>query len=220
MVKVSVAQLCLTLCDPWAVSHQPPLSMEFSRQECWSGWSFPSPVGLPDPGIDPWSPALQTDSSPSEPPGKTPNLLVEFIKTVFSPLGNMVFLAFRKFCFTCFPPISSVCSSVSSARCFSFLRVVTEKHSRNSPWFSLLLYMYFQSVGDLTLTDLNSQLHLPPITWLLLSSLASFPVFFLTSLFLSSRFLVGAWGLLGILRLLELCIFCSFYLEYLCLRHL
>ena len=58
------------LATPWTVAHQAPLSMEFSKQEYWSGWSFPSPGDLPDPGIKPGSPALQADSSPSEPPGK------------------------------------------------------------------------------------------------------------------------------------------------------
>ena len=46
-----------------------PLSMEFSRQEYWSGLPFPSPGDLPDPGIEPRSPALQADSLPSESPG-------------------------------------------------------------------------------------------------------------------------------------------------------
>ena len=55
---------------PWTVAYQAPLSMEFSRQEYWSGLSFPSPGDLPDPGIEPGSPALQADSSLSEPPGK------------------------------------------------------------------------------------------------------------------------------------------------------
>ena len=44
--------------------------MEFSRQEYWSGLPFPSPGDLPNPGIDPRSPALQADTLPSEPPGK------------------------------------------------------------------------------------------------------------------------------------------------------
>ena len=44
--------------------------MGFSRQEYWSGLTFSSPGDLPDPGIQPRSPALQTDSLPSEPPGK------------------------------------------------------------------------------------------------------------------------------------------------------
>ena len=72
----SVAQLCLTLCnpqttDPQTVVHQGPLSMEFSRQEYWSGLSFPSPGNLPNPGIEPRSPALQAETLPSEPPGKS-----------------------------------------------------------------------------------------------------------------------------------------------------
>ena len=64
------AQSCLTLCDPLDLA---PLSMEFSRQECWSGLPFPSPGHLPDPGIEPTtlvSPALQVNSLPLVPPGK------------------------------------------------------------------------------------------------------------------------------------------------------
>ena len=44
--------------------------MEFSRQEYWGGFPFPSPGDLPNPGVKPWSPALQADSLPSESPGK------------------------------------------------------------------------------------------------------------------------------------------------------
>ena len=46
----------------WAVAFQVPLSMGFSRQECWSGLPFPSPGDLPDAGIEPRSPASQADS--------------------------------------------------------------------------------------------------------------------------------------------------------------
>ena len=56
---------------PWTVAHRAPLSMEFSRQEHWSGQPFLPPGNLPDPGIEPGSPTLQADSSPFEPPGKT-----------------------------------------------------------------------------------------------------------------------------------------------------
>ena len=45
-------------------------SMGFSRQEYWSGLPFPSPGDLPNPEIEPGSPALQTDTLPSEPTGK------------------------------------------------------------------------------------------------------------------------------------------------------
>ena len=53
----------------WTVAHQAPPSMGFSRQEYWSGLPFPSPGDLPDPGIEPRSPALQADALTSEPPG-------------------------------------------------------------------------------------------------------------------------------------------------------
>ena len=47
---------------PWTVAIQASLSMEFSRQEYWSGLPFPSPEELPNPGVEPWSPASQADS--------------------------------------------------------------------------------------------------------------------------------------------------------------
>ena len=55
------------LCDSMDCSPPGPLSMEFSRQEYWSGLSFPPPRDLPDPGIElasPGSPELQADSLP------------------------------------------------------------------------------------------------------------------------------------------------------------
>ena len=51
---------------PWTVAHRAPLSMEFFRQEYWSRLPFPSPEELPNPGIEPWSPAWQADSLPFE----------------------------------------------------------------------------------------------------------------------------------------------------------
>ena len=51
----SVAQSCPTLCNPWTVTHQAPLSMGFSRQETWIGLPCPPPGNLPDPGIEPMS---------------------------------------------------------------------------------------------------------------------------------------------------------------------
>ena len=65
-----VAQLCPTFCDP-----QAPPFMEFSKQEYWSGLPFPSPGDLPDPGIEPRSPTLQSDFLPSKPPGKPKNII-------------------------------------------------------------------------------------------------------------------------------------------------
>ena len=63
-----------------------PLSMEFSMQEYWGGLPFP-PGDLPDPGIEPTSPALQADSLPFEPPGKpvnTPNCLQTGLRATVS----------------------------------------------------------------------------------------------------------------------------------------
>ena len=55
----------------WTVACQVPLSMEFSRQEYWSGLPFPTPRDLLDSGINPGSPANEAGSLPSEPPGKS-----------------------------------------------------------------------------------------------------------------------------------------------------
>ena len=49
---------------PWTIAHKAPLSMEFSRQEYWSGLPCPPPGDLLDSGIELMSPALQTDSLP------------------------------------------------------------------------------------------------------------------------------------------------------------
>ena len=58
----SVPQSYLTLWDPIDCSSQAPLSMGFPRQEYWSGWPFPSPGNLSDPGIEPTCPTWQADS--------------------------------------------------------------------------------------------------------------------------------------------------------------
>ena len=74
----------------WLVAHQgyvkpspgrcppSPLSMGFSRQEYWSGFSFPSPGDLPDSGIEPMSPVLQADSLLFESPGKPLQCLMNY----------------------------------------------------------------------------------------------------------------------------------------------
>ena len=55
---------------PWMAAVHAPLSMDFSRQEYWSGWPCPPPGDLPNLGIKPRSPALQGDSLSPKPPGK------------------------------------------------------------------------------------------------------------------------------------------------------
>ena len=65
--------------------------MEFSRPEYWSGEPFPSPGDLPDPGIKPGSPALQAESSPTEPQGKPKNTGVgslSLLQRIFPTPGN------------------------------------------------------------------------------------------------------------------------------------
>ena len=74
VVMLLVAKSCPTLCTLKTVAHQDPLSMEFSRQEYWSGLPFPSPGDLPDPGIEPRFPTLQADALLYELPGK-PNVM-------------------------------------------------------------------------------------------------------------------------------------------------
>ena len=66
--KEKVAQSCATLCNSMDWN-----SMEFSRPDYWSGQPFPSPGNLPNPGIEPQSPALQADSLPAKTQGKPEN---------------------------------------------------------------------------------------------------------------------------------------------------
>ena len=73
-----VVRSCPTLATLWTVVSQTPLSMGFSRQEYWSGLPFPSPGDLPNPGIEPGSPALEADALTSEPPGKPILYLLTF----------------------------------------------------------------------------------------------------------------------------------------------
>ena len=72
IVKVKVKSLSRVqlFATPWTVAYEASPSTECSRQEYWSGLPFPSPGYLPNPEIEPESPALQADVLPSEPPGK------------------------------------------------------------------------------------------------------------------------------------------------------
>ena len=82
--SLSSVQLFVT---PWTVAHQAPLSMGFSRQEYWSGLPFLSPGNLPDPGIKPWSSALQVDSLATEAPGKPyKELVIQSCLTLCDPI--------------------------------------------------------------------------------------------------------------------------------------
>ena len=74
--------LCLTLCDPMDSSLPVPLSIEFLTQEYWSGFPFPIPQDLLDPGIEPGSPALAGKFFTTEPPVKPPGKQVLYNPTI------------------------------------------------------------------------------------------------------------------------------------------
>ena len=90
---VLVAQLCLTV-TPWTVARQAPVSMRFSRQEYWSGLHFLLQGDLPNPGIEPRSPALEVDSLLSAPPGK-PIESIQYrlinVHVIWASLTSLVF---------------------------------------------------------------------------------------------------------------------------------
>ena len=74
-VKVKVKSLSRVrlFATPWTVAHHAPLSIGFSRQEYWSGLPFHSPEDLPNPGIEPVSPAFAGRFFTAELPGKPIN---------------------------------------------------------------------------------------------------------------------------------------------------
>ena len=90
-VVVLVAKSCMALCDP--MDCKPPGSsvMGFFKQEYWGGLPFPSPGDLPNPGIEPTSPALAGGFSTTEPPGKPSGKYSSNLTklTQFKPPGMM-----------------------------------------------------------------------------------------------------------------------------------
>ena len=87
--SLSCVRLFATL---WSIAHQAPLSMGFSRQEYWSGLPFSSPGHLPNPGIEPRSPTLQTSALTSEPPGKPNTESETSLNFKFAPPGGWAVL--------------------------------------------------------------------------------------------------------------------------------
>ena len=74
---------------PWTVAYQDLRSMGFSRQEYWSGLPFPFPGDLPNPEIEPGSPALQTDPLLSKPLG---NPYLSIVRTIYDKLTANIIL--------------------------------------------------------------------------------------------------------------------------------
>ena len=87
---VLVTQSCPTFVTLWTITHQAPLSTEFSRQEYWSRLPFPSPGDLLDPGIEPRSPTLQADSLLSEPSGANRIAIIKKITLESGEIGTFV----------------------------------------------------------------------------------------------------------------------------------
>ena len=73
-LKVKLLSRVRLFATPWTVAYQTPPSMKFPRKEYWSGLPFPSLGYLPNPGIEPASPALAGGFFNSEPPGKPYNI--------------------------------------------------------------------------------------------------------------------------------------------------
>ena len=101
-VPCLAAQEPARLCCPWG----------FSRQEYWSGLPCPPPGHLPDPGIEPGSPALQADSLPSEPPGRPKNTGMCNLSLL---QGNFSTSELNRGLFHCFPGGSEVKASAWNA---------------------------------------------------------------------------------------------------------
>ena len=131
---------------PWAAAHQAPLFMRFSRQGYGSGLQFPSPGDLPNPGIEPWSPALQADSLLTELQGKpnkhkvrprSPNQSTGFeLPASYSKFPLAKFCTWQFVCFSatlsvhptfsCLPPLFlQVCSLCLHLHCCLAIRFIS-----------------------------------------------------------------------------------------------
>ena len=122
-MKVKLLSCVQLFATPWTVAYQAPLSVGFSRQEYWSGLPFPFSGDLPDPGIEPGSPALQADALPSEP-----------LHTDFSGgrSGGLVFPSLSEFSRVCCGPHSQSLwhSQQSRSRCFSGTLLLFQRSNR------------------------------------------------------------------------------------------
>ena len=92
--------VCMLSCvwlfvTPWTTTHQAPVSMEFSRQEYWTGLPFSIPEDLPNPGIKPTSPKSPASGGgffTTVPPGKSPLLCTSFTNIFSHSLGCLFIL--------------------------------------------------------------------------------------------------------------------------------
>ena len=146
-VKEKVLIISCIQLFPWTVAHQTPLSMGFSRQEYQSGLPFPSPGDLPNPEIEPRSPASQADSLLSESPGLTIHVHVSPLSWISVPFRSPQSLE-----------ESSLCYIVGSHQ-LSILYIVvyicqsqppSSSHHPSELVCSLRLYLYFCFANKIT----------------------------------------------------------------------
>ena len=116
-VKVKSLSHVRLFATPWTVAHQAPPSMGFSRQEYWSGLPFPSPGDVPNPGIEPRSPALQADTLTSEPSGKPVKLVI--LTTKWESSGEAIHYWEQDLCFSHPSWCWEQCSACSMLYCVS-----------------------------------------------------------------------------------------------------
>ena len=139
---------------PWTIAHQPPLSMEFSRQEYWNGLSFPSPGGLPNPRVEPRSPTLQADSLLSEPPGKP----FQWLYWVEKFSWSLTFLTKRWSSSSISAPSLSCNLNlfVSPQQAYSSASMLHgEKALWNQSWLPILLASHLSQWSDVQMTCSN-----------------------------------------------------------------
>ena len=114
--------------------------MGFSRQEYWSGLPFPSPEDLPNPGIEPRSPALQADTLPSEPPWWTQTLLqfkntqsLYYVETYFAGVQFSLPISFDSLLLLSTERRSKQCANVTWLK--KYIKYISTKNTRKGKTF-------------------------------------------------------------------------------------
>ena len=114
---------CRLFVIPWDVAHQAPLSMEFSRQEYWSGFSFPPAGNLPNPRIEPKSPTSAGGFLTTEPPGKPSHTCIHTHKTQTGNWTPSESIMLDDMCFISIKVGKSMCVTFSESQVKSELHI-------------------------------------------------------------------------------------------------
>ena len=131
---------------PWTVAYQALPSMGFSRQEYWSGLTFPSPGDLPDPRIKPRSPTFQADTLTSEPPGKLEHqLCLPLTHLAFTfTIPSVTVVLYQVIPLPWLVPVWlwGVTWNVMSLQRFSLVIMLKLPSTSSSSYFSALSYLF------------------------------------------------------------------------------